>query len=135
KCQNEVVIKELLERNKLAPVFEFIYHKQGDPIDALREAGMDTYELLISLYHKYAINDDESIDQSVVFERLLGRVVGQPIWMRNTLLLIQRFFASMFREIKSMTSSRAIEWLLSAGFHLTTSTSIDISKMQSSERG
>ncbi|KAM3181125.1 hypothetical protein ACTXT7_014966 [Hymenolepis weldensis] len=135
KCQNEVVIKELLECNKLAPIFEFIYHKQGDPIDALREAVMDTYELLVGLYHRYAIDDDESIDQSIAFGRLLGRVVGQPIWMRNTLLLIQRFFVSMFREVKGMTSSRAIEWLLSAGFHLTVSTSIDISKMQSSERG
>ncbi|VDN97288.1 unnamed protein product [Rodentolepis nana] len=133
KCQNKALIEELFEHNKLVPIFEFIYHKQGDPIDALKEAVMNTYELLLSLYHRYAIDDGESIYQSIVFHHLLSRIVSQPIWMRNTLLLIQKFFSTAFREVKDMTSSRAIEWLLSVGFPLTAPPPVDTSNIQSSE--
>lgn len=92
---------------------------------------MDTYELLIGFYRKYAVKEGERIDQSDVMMRLLGRVVEQPIWMRNSLLLIQRFFSPLLREV---STSRVIDWLLSAGFQLKTPELLETSKMQGSGR-
>ncbi|KAM7532801.1 hypothetical protein Aperf_G00000128958 [Anoplocephala perfoliata] len=131
-CPNESLILEIISDDSLEPIIEFIFRKQGDAIDALREAVMDTYELIIGLFLNYsAITETGGVPP--LLESLLTRVAQQPLWMRNTLLLIQRFFAAVLRGVKILTSRMAVDWLLSAGFSLSSS-SIGTPKVQESER-
>lgn len=75
---------------------------------------MDTFELLVSvLLRCFTVTGT----LSPFLQGLLTRVLEQPLWMRNTLVLIHRFFAAVFMET-NRTSEQVIEWLVSAGFPL-----------------
>ncbi|VDM31987.1 unnamed protein product [Hydatigera taeniaeformis] len=113
KSTDTSFINQLTSNDELAPIFEFIFNHQNDPIDAVREALMDTFEILVSLL---AMCSPATV-ASPFLQSLLNRVLEQPLWMRNTLILIHRFFASIFKET-SQTSEQAIEWLVFAGFPL-----------------
>ncbi|KAL5109916.1 hypothetical protein TcWFU_002228 [Taenia crassiceps] len=114
KSANEALVNQLIANGELAPIFEFIFHRQNDPIDALREAAMDTFELLVRLLLRCST---AAVTPSSFLQSLLTRVLEQPLWMRNTLVLIHRFFSAVFMET-SPTSEQAIEWLITAGFPL-----------------
>ena len=80
---------------------------------------MDTFETLVSLHLRLS---PCTYAPPPFLASLLARVVKQPLWMRNTLLLIHRFFSAAFKT-NGLTSGLAIEWLLSAGFPLIDITS------------
>ncbi|VDK25500.1 unnamed protein product [Taenia asiatica] len=111
KSTNESLVNHLILNDELAPIFEFIFHRQSDPIDALREAVMDTFELLVCLLVRCS-----TVTVTPPFlHSLLTRVLEQPLWMRNTLVLIHRFLSAVFMET-NRTSEQVIEWLVSTGF-------------------
>ncbi|KAL5967770.1 hypothetical protein TSMEX_004468, partial [Taenia solium] len=112
KSTNESLVNHLISNGELAPIFEFIFHRQSDPIDALREAVMDTFELLVSLLVRCST---VTVTPSPFLHSLLTRVLEQPLWMRNTLVLIHRFLSAVFMET-DRTSEQVIEWLVSTGF-------------------
>ncbi|EUB58700.1 Thyroid adenoma-associated protein [Echinococcus granulosus] len=114
KSTNKSLLNQLTSNDELAPIFEFIFHHQNDPIDAVREAVMDNFELLVSLLMKWPT---VMVTPSPFLQSLLTRVVEQPLWMRNTLVLVHRFFSAVFKET-NLTSEQTIEWLISAGFPL-----------------
>uniref|UniRef100_A0A5K3FAC7 DUF2428 domain-containing protein n=1 Tax=Mesocestoides corti TaxID=53468 RepID=A0A5K3FAC7_MESCO len=115
KCLSVSEFERITANNDLVPVIEFIFHHQGDPIDAVRESALDTFELLIGCHLKTLPVSEKP---SSFLNDLLCRVVRQPLWQRNTLLLVHRLFSAVFRGTQ-LTGTQAIGWLLSAGFPLS----------------
>lgn len=73
---------------------------------------MDTFELLVSFHLR--LSPSARVPPPFL-GNLLVRIIKQPLWLRNTLLLIYRFFSAVFKTI-NLTGGQAIEWLLSGGF-------------------
>ena len=84
---------------------------------------MDTFELLVGLFMRSSPLKGSKLPKSL--ENLLSRIVHQPLWMRNTLLLVYKFFSALFRAETDLCSEQAIGWLLEFGFTLSDTRSSD----------
>nr|VZI36179.1 unnamed protein product [Spirometra erinaceieuropaei] len=107
----------LLPLVAVAPVYDFIFLHQGDPVDAVRNSVMNTFECLIEFHlaNCKACHQEFCSDLTAV----LRRITSQPLWQRNTLLLLTRLFTAVFRLRPGITMETVHDWLLSGDFRFT----------------
>uniref|UniRef100_A0A0X3NJK4 Thyroid adenoma-associated protein homolog n=1 Tax=Schistocephalus solidus TaxID=70667 RepID=A0A0X3NJK4_SCHSO len=99
---------------KAAPVYDFIFLHQSDPVDALRNSIMITFEGLLEFH--IATCKDCLQDFCASLTTVLRRIVSQPLWQRNTLLLLTRLFTAVFRCRPTISMESVHAWLLSSDF-------------------
>ncbi|VDN13207.1 unnamed protein product [Dibothriocephalus latus] len=118
KCaRSDDIDSTLWTRVTVAPVYDFIFLHQADPVDAVRNSVMNTFEGLLG-FHLDTCEDCHQ-DFCASLTTILRRIVGQPLWQRNTLLLLTRFFTAVFRCRPAISMESVHAWLLSCGFQFT----------------
>ncbi|VDM01072.1 unnamed protein product [Schistocephalus solidus] len=97
----------------MAAVFQFVKYFSTSN-DALRNSIMITFEGLLEFH--IATCKDCLQDFCASLTTVLRRIVSQPLWQRNTLLLLTRLFTAVFRCRPTISMESVHAWLLSSDF-------------------